>query len=97
LGLAFDSISVNHITPPFYNMINQRLVDRPVFSFRLGSSEQDGGEAVFGGIDEDAYSGTIHYVPVRRRAYWEVELPKIAFGYEELELERTGAAIDTGR
>jgi len=96
LGLAYDSISVNHITPPFYNMINQGLIESPVFSFRIGSSEDDGGEAIFGGIDHSAYTGEIHYVPVRRKAYWEVELEKVCFGDEELELEQTGAAIDTG-
>jgi saccharopepsin len=96
LGLGYDTISVNHITPPFYSMINNGLLDQPVFSFRLGSSEEDGGEAVFGGIDPSAYRGKITYVPVRRKAYWEVELEKVGFGNEVLELENTGAAIDTG-
>ncbi|KAJ3015422.1 hypothetical protein NUW54_g1052 [Trametes sanguinea] len=96
LGLGYDTISVNHIVPPFYNLMNQKLVDEPVFSFRLGSSEVDGGEAVFGGIDESAFSGKIEYVPVRRKAYWEVELEKVALGDDEMELENTGAAIDTG-
>jgi saccharopepsin len=96
LGLGYDTISVNHIVPPFYNMIKEKLIDAPVFSFRLGSSEDDGGEAVFGGIDESAYKGKITYVPVRRKAYWEVELEKVSFGDDELELENTGAAIDTG-
>jgi len=96
LGLAYDTISVNHITPPFYNMINQKLLDEPVFSFRVGSSDEDGGEAVFGGIDHSAYSGKITYVPIRRKAYWEVELEKVSFGDDELVLENTGAAIDTG-
>jgi saccharopepsin len=77
-------------------MINQNLLDEPVFSFRIGSSESDGGEVVFGGIDQSAYSGEIRYIPVRRKAYWEIELEKVAFGYDELELENTGAAIDTG-
>jgi saccharopepsin len=77
-------------------MINQHLVGAPVFSFRLGSSEEDGGEAIFGGIDENAYTGNISYVPVRRKAYWEVELESVSFGDDELELENTGAAIDTG-
>lgn len=77
-------------------MIGQDLLDEPVFSFRIGSSEDDPGEAVFGGIDNSAYTGKITYVPVRRKAYWEVELEKVAFGDEELELENTGAAIDTG-
>ncbi|KAL5530021.1 APR1 [Sanghuangporus sanghuang] len=96
LGLAYDTISVNHITPPFYSMINQGLLDAPVFSFRLGASDDDGGEAVFGGIDDSAYTGKISYVPIRRKAYWEVELEKVSFGDDELELDNTGAAIDTG-
>ena len=96
MGLAYDTISVNHITPPFYSAINQGLLDQPIFSFRLGSSEEDGGEAVFGGIDPSHYTGKITYVPLRRKAYWEVELESVAFGDDELELENTGAAIDTG-
>ncbi|OCH94105.1 endopeptidase [Obba rivulosa] len=96
LGLAYDTIAVNHIVPPFYHMVNKKMIDSPVFSFRLGSSEEDGGEAIFGGVDESAYTGKIDYVPVRRKAYWEVELQKVALGDDELELENTGAAIDTG-
>jgi saccharopepsin len=96
LGMAYDTISVNHIVPPFYNMLNQGLLDEPVFSFRLGSDEADGGECMFGGVDSSAYTGKLQYVPIRRKGYWEVELEKIGFGKEELELENTGAAIDTG-
>jgi saccharopepsin len=96
LGLAYDTISVNRIPPPFYNMIDQKLLDEPIFSFRLGSSDQDGGECIFGGTDDSAFEGKITYVPIRRKGYWEVELEKIGFGDEELELEGTGAAIDTG-
>ena len=63
----------------------------------MGTSEEDGGEATFGGIDTSAYKGKLTYAPVRRKAYWEVELNKIAFGGDDLELENTGAAIDTGK
>ncbi|KZP00003.1 aspartic peptidase A1 [Calocera viscosa TUFC12733] len=96
LGLAYDTISVLHMTPVFYEMVNQKLLEEPVFAFRLGSSEEDGGEATFGGIDESAYTGKIDYVPLRRKGYWEIELEKISLGGEDLELENTGAAIDTG-
>lgn len=96
LGLAYDTISVNHIVPPFYQMLSQGLLDEPVFGFRLGSSDSDGGEATFGGVDQNAFDGKIQYFPVRRKGYWELELEKVAFGDEELELENTGAAIDTG-
>jgi saccharopepsin len=96
LGLAYDTIAVKHVVPPFYALLDQGLLDKPVFSFRIGSSEDDGGEVTFGGIDENAYEGKIKYAPVRRKAYWEVELEKVAFGDDELELDNTGAAIDTG-
>ena len=77
--------------------MNKGLLDEPVFAFRLGTSEEDGGEATFGGIDTSAFTGRLTYAPVRRKAYWEVELNKISFGGDDLELENTGAAIDTGR
>ena len=76
--------------------MNKGLLDEPVFAFRLGASEEEGGEATFGGIDSSAYKGKLTYAPVRRKAYWEVELNKISFGGDELELENAGAAIDTG-
>lgn len=98
LGLAYDTISVQHMVPPFYRMIEQGLLDEPKFSFWLGNADKDseGGEAVFGGVDEKHYKGKINYVPVRRKGYWEVELEKFTFGDEVMELEATGAAIDTG-
>ena len=96
MGLAYDTISVQHMTPAFYEMINQGLVDKAVFSFRIGPSEEDPGTAVFGGIDDSLYTGKIKYAPVRRKAYWEVEMEALTFGDETLELENAGAAIDTG-
>jgi saccharopepsin len=98
--LAYDTISVNHIVPPFYKMIDQGLLDEKLFTFWLNDANAGegapGGEAVFGGIDDTHYEGKIFYAPVRRKGYWEVELEKVKFGDETLELENTGAAIDTG-
>ncbi|KAI5467995.1 aspartic peptidase domain-containing protein [Mariannaea sp. PMI_226] len=96
LGLGYDTISVNKIVPPFYQMINQKLLDEPVFAFYLGGSEEDESEAVFGGVDSNHYTGEIEYIPLRRKAYWEVDLESIAFGDETAELENTGAILDTG-
>lgn len=98
LGLAYDTISVNHITPPFYELVNQKLVDEPVFAFYLGDANKEGddSEVVFGGIDKDHYKGELTTIPVRRKAYWEVQLDSIAFGDNVAELENTGAALDTG-
>jgi saccharopepsin len=95
MGLGYDSISVNHIPPPFYNMIDQGLVDEPVFAFYLGSTDQES-EAVFGGIDEKHYTGKVVKLPVRRKAYWEVDFDAITFGDQSASLENTGAIVDTG-
>lgn len=35
LGLGFQTISVDHILPPFFNMINQGVVDQPIFAVWL--------------------------------------------------------------
>ena len=39
LGLGFDTIAVNKIPPPFYNMVNRKLIDEPVFAFYITDAE----------------------------------------------------------
>jgi saccharopepsin len=95
LGLGYDSIAVNHVTPPFYNMIDQGLLDEPVFAFYIGGDGDDS-EAVFGGVDENHYSGKMVKIPLRRKAYWEVDLDAITFGGETAEFDNTGVILDTG-
>ncbi|KAJ5182054.1 hypothetical protein N7449_012201 [Penicillium cf. viridicatum] len=98
LGLGYDTISVNKMVPPFYHMINQKLVDEPVFAFYLGDTNKEGDDSVatFGGIDESHYTGELIKIPLRRKAYWEVELNSIALGNNVAELENTGVILDTG-
>ena len=97
LGLGYDTISVNHIVPPIYNMIEQGAIDAPVFAFYLGSTGSDSeSEAVFGGIDRDHFKGDLITLPVRRKAYWEVSFDSITFGKDTSKLDNTGAIIDTG-
>ena len=97
LGLAYDTISVNHIPPPFYNMIDQKLIDEPVFAFYLGNTEDSTDSmATFGGIDKSSYTGKMTKLPLRRKAYWEVSLDSITFGKDTADLDSTGAILDTG-
>lgn len=98
MGLGYDTISVNKIVPPFYNMIDQGLLDAPVFAFYLGDTNKDGEESVatFGGIDTDHYTGKLTKIPLRRKAYWEVDLDSITYGDATAALEDTGVILDTG-
>lgn len=97
MGLGFPRISVNGIVPPMYNALDQGLLDEPVFAFYLSSTEdKTESEAIFGGINKDHYTGDMVKLPLRRKAYWEVELDSITFGDETAEFESTGAIVDTG-
>merc|ERR1712070_1024945 len=66
MGLGYDTISVNHIVPPFYNMIDQGLLDEPVFAFYLGDTNNgDESEAIFGGVNKEHYTGEMTKIPLR--------------------------------
>lgn len=95
LGLGYDTISVNGMVPPFYNMVKQGAIDEPVFAFYL-ADENGESEAMFGGIDKSHIDGDITYINLRRKAYWEVDLDSIAYGDDVAELENTGVILDTG-
>lgn len=75
-NLCFHWISITSIFLIYrYNMVNQGLVNDPVFSFWLNRNpqEQEGGEIVFGGVDPKHYKGEHTYVPVTQKGYWQVE------------------------
>jgi len=98
MGLGYNTISVNGIVPPFYNMLDQGLLDEPVFSFYLSDTndESSESEAMFGGVDTDHYTGKLTKIPLRRKAYWEVDLDAITFGDDTAEMDDTGVILDTG-
>lgn len=98
MGLGYDTISVAGVVPPFYNMIQQKLIDEPVFSFYITRSADGnavGGELLFGGIDETLFTGPLVYAPVIRKGYWEVKLDEVHIGDAEQSMNGR-AAIDTG-
>jgi len=73
LGMGFVTISVDHVTPVWYNIISQGLVSSQVFSFWLSqtASKTQGGELTLGGIDTKRYTGQISYAPLTSETYWE--------------------------
>lgn len=79
-GLAYDTLAVGHVVPPFYDMVNRKLVQEPIFTFRMGSTESDGGEVVFGGVDTDHYTGELEFYPVNHKGYWQIGLKMITMG-----------------
>jgi len=73
LGFGYDSISVDHVTPVWYNILSQNLVDQPVFSFWLSQNANDavGGELTLGGTDPSRYTGNFTYAALTAETYWQ--------------------------
>ncbi|NXV42005.1 CATE protein, partial [Uria aalge] len=79
LGLGYPSLAVGNALPVFDSIMNQQLVEEPVFSFYLkrGDDTENGGELILGGIDHSRYKGSIHWVPVTEKSYWQIHLNNI--------------------
>ncbi|CAN4109959.1 unnamed protein product [Withania somnifera] len=82
LGLGFQEISVGKAVPVWYNMVNQGLVQKPVFSFwfNRNAKEEEGGELVFGGVDPKHFKGIHTYVPVTHKGYWQFDMGDVLVG-----------------
>nr|KJB22152.1 hypothetical protein B456_004G031800 [Gossypium raimondii] len=100
LGLGFKEISVGNAVPVWYNMVNQGLVNEPVFSFWLNRNPEDdvGGEVVFGGMDPKHYKGEHTYVPVTQKGYWQFDMGDVLIGDQTTGLCASGcsAIVDSG-
>ncbi|KAG0326509.1 hypothetical protein BG004_002963 [Podila humilis] len=82
MGLAFGALSTSVASTKtvFENMMEQKLVDRGIFSFYLGkASLNGGGEVIFGGMDTEriAEGHKITYTPVTRAKYWQINVEDI--------------------
>jgi len=96
LGLGFKSISQYQIPTPFESMIDQKLIDMPVFAFYLPTMSGRDGELVFGGIDQSHYTGDLVNVPLTSETYWEVSLDSMTFGDAPVVTTAAKAIIDSG-
>ncbi|XP_017375926.1 cathepsin D [Cebus imitator] len=99
LGMAYPRISVNNVLPVFDNLMQQKLVDQNIFSFYLNRDpdSQPGGELMLGGTDSKYYKGSLSYLNVTRKAYWQVHMDQVEVA-SGLTLCKGGceAIVDTG-
>ena len=98
LGLGYQGHAVNLTVPPFYNMMTQGLLTKPIFAFYFGDARLDGDESefTFGGINSDHYRGELVQLPLVLQDIWDVDFGAVAFGEETAELTGMHASIDTG-
>jgi len=99
LGMGFPQIAVLGVMPVFNNMVNQGLVEAPVFSFWLNRDPNAdlGGEMILGGSDPLFYEGEMTYVPVEREGYWQIVMDGIVMEGDTVGCDGGCTAIvDTG-
>eukprot|EP00058_Branchiostoma_floridae_P022701 XP_002608191.1 hypothetical protein BRAFLDRAFT_115250 [Branchiostoma floridae] len=98
--MGYDTISVDGVVPPFYNMVQQKLVDKPVFSFYLNrdASGATGGELLLGGTDPKYYSGDFTFLDVTKPGYWQFKMDGIMINGKASDFCKGGCAAiaDTG-
>lgn len=94
-GLGFRSLSVDNTQTLFGNIMDQKLVDKNVFSFYLPSSSGNNGELLLGGIDKKHYTGDLEYLSLSSETYWELKLDSLKFGTETYT-DTTKVIIDSG-
>nr|CAH8849486.1 unnamed protein product [Trichobilharzia regenti] len=99
MGMSFEITSKNSaVKPVFLNMIDQNLVDEAIFSIYLSRYEDKttGGEVVFGGVDENYYTGDITYLDLVNPEYWMVHFDGLSVDCKEFCPGGSTALIDTG-
>ncbi|GJJ75646.1 hypothetical protein EMPS_08004 [Entomortierella parvispora] len=98
-GLAFDTIeSVSGVKTFMTNAIAAGVLAKPVVSVFLPSERLfngQGGEYLFGAIDNTKYTGSLTYVPVTQEGYWQIAVDGITAGGQDLGQSSQGI-VDTG-
>ncbi|XP_066497150.1 gastricsin-like isoform X2 [Hoplias malabaricus] len=94
MGLAFKPDQGTIVD----TMIQEGVIEEPVFAFYLSRDSESGSEVVFGGTDPSQYQGEIHWVPVQQDSHWQ-----LVFEGFEVDHQATGwcengctAITDTG-
>ncbi|KAI9486452.1 MAG: aspartic peptidase domain-containing protein [Benjaminiella poitrasii] len=91
-GLGLQGLSSSQdYSPPFQSMVEQHLLDEPVFAIY---SQHKAGEIDFGGIDTTRFTGSLSYEKVIDKSYWMIKLNNARFG--SVQFNERKAAIDSG-
>lgn len=96
LGLAFDTISVNHVEPIFYAMVRQKLIEDASFSFFLTKEAgQAGSELVIGGVDPAYAKSEFKYYDLAMENYWFINMTGLSIGDYSTQ-DNLHAIVDSG-
>ncbi|XP_008821365.1 gastricsin [Nannospalax galili] len=81
MGLAYPGLSAGGATTVLQGMLQEGALSQPLFGVYLGSQQgSNGGQIVFGGVDENLYSGEVTWVPVTQELYWQINIEDVLIG-----------------
>ncbi|XP_056416645.1 gastricsin-like isoform X1 [Hyla sarda] len=94
-GMAYPAMSAGGATTAMQGMLQQNLLNNPIFSVYMGSQQ---GEVIFGGVDNSLYSGQILWAPVTQEVYWQIGIQEFAINGQATGWCSQGcqAIVDTG-
>jgi hypothetical protein len=84
LGLAFPSLSFGGILPFFDRVIQQKLLANNEFAFYLNADTEKPSALLWGGVDDNLYTGKIVMFRVVVPHYWAIELVDFKLGETSL-------------
>ncbi|XP_035390651.1 gastricsin-like isoform X3 [Electrophorus electricus] len=79
-------------------MIQESLIEEPVFAFYLSRKSESGSEVMFGGTDPSYYQGQINWVPVQQNSHWQLVFEGFEVNHQSTGWCENGctAITDTG-
>jgi cathepsin D len=97
LGMAFQSIAIDNVTPVFNDALDQGLIKNPLFAFWLSNTTgTGGGELSLGSYDSSHFTGAITWIPLTNMTYWEVALDGASVNGQPFDIVAKHAVVDTG-
>lgn len=97
VGVAFQSLAVDGVTPLFDQMYNSGII--PTNSFAMYLSVDDSGNRqgmmTIGGVDSYLYTGPFYYTPIVSDTYYVINLGGISVGGQPVVNSDT-AIVDSG-
>lgn len=101
LGLGFNDIAIPEGMPTaFDEMIAQGLIDKALFSVYLSNNQgQDDSFVLFGGVDDDYFSGNFTYHDIILPSYWLIGTSSIDVNGKQVHdcfADYCPTVVDTG-
>ncbi|KAM9319226.1 gastricsin-like [Gastrophryne carolinensis] len=94
-GMAYPAMSAGGATTAMQGMLQQNLLTYPIFSVYMSSQS---GQIIFGGVDNNLYSGQIQWAPVTQEVYWQIGIDAFSVNGQATGWCSQGcqAIVDTG-